>query len=244
VTPNVTTRSITRSAANSNQLNSVETAEVNITHPSRPPQNSRGRQEAKSRPQSNDASRRYPGNSRDRNYQNSDNRTSRRDNSYSKPSSSRNNSWNARCPDSRNRRPDSRDRRPDSRDRRYDSRDNRRTSQYDRNSRNYSRDRSQENRYRENGGRRDQRSQSRETRPFRSSSRSPSPYSKATGDYKKPRPNSEADQSRRKHKMLKELYPRMERGPNCAAHYDPLREKRCSKCLYGGRIHHEFDCRE
>jgi hypothetical protein len=44
--------------------------------------------------------------------------------------------------------------------------------------------------------------------------------------------------------MLKEMYPRMERGRNCAAHYDPMREKRCSKCSYGGKIHHEFDCKE
>jgi hypothetical protein len=81
-------------------------------------------------------------------------------------------------------------------------------------------------------------------RPFRSPSRSPSPYSKAKGDYKKPRPYSEANKSRRKHNMLKDLYPRMERGQNCAAHYDPLREKRCSKCSYGGNIHHEFDFKE
>jgi hypothetical protein len=182
VTPNVTTRSMARSAASSSQLNSIEAAEVNATHQSRPPLNSRGRKEAKPRPQSNDASRRYPSNSRDKNYQNSDSRTSRRDNSYSKPSSSRNNSWNARRPDSRDRRPDSRTRHTDSRDRRYDSRDNRRTSQYDRDSRSYSRGRSWEGRYRYNGGRRGQRSHSREKRPFRSPSRSPSPYSKARGD--------------------------------------------------------------
>jgi hypothetical protein len=92
VTPNVTTRSMARNAVSSSQLSSIETAEVNATYPNRPPLNSRGCQEAKPRPQSNDASRRYPSNSRYRNYQNSDNRTSRRDNSYSRPSSSRNNS--------------------------------------------------------------------------------------------------------------------------------------------------------
>jgi hypothetical protein len=86
VTPNVTTRSMARSAASNSQLNSIEAAEVNATHQSRPPLNSRGRQEAKPRSQSNAVSRRYPSNSRDKTYQNSDNRTSRRDNSYSRPS--------------------------------------------------------------------------------------------------------------------------------------------------------------
>jgi hypothetical protein len=244
VTPNVTTRSMARSAASNSQLNSIETAEVNATHQSRPPQNSRGRSEDRPRPQATDANRRYPSNSRDRNYQNSDSRTSRRDPSYSRPSSSRNNSWSSRRQDSRDRRPDSRGRHPDNRDSHYDSRENRRSSRNDRDSRSYSRGRSQEDRYRDNGGRRGRRSYSREKRPFRSPSRSPSPFSKATGEHRRTQPSSVADEARRKHKWLKEMYPRMERGRNCAAHYDPMREKRYSKCSYGGRIHHEFDCRE
>jgi hypothetical protein len=81
-------------------------------------------------------------------------------------------------------------------------------------------------------------------KPFRSPSRSLSPYSRAKGDYKKPRPYSEANESKRQHNALKELYPRMERGRNCATHYNPLKEKCCSKCSYGGNIHHEFDCKE
>jgi hypothetical protein len=58
-TPNVTTRSMARNAASNSQLNSIETAEINTTYPQRdnhPPQNGRGRQEAKPRSQSRDNS--------------------------------------------------------------------------------------------------------------------------------------------------------------------------------------------
>jgi hypothetical protein len=59
-TPNVTTRSMARSAASSNQLNSIETAELNATHQSRPPLNSRGRSEDKQRPQNQGRQQKVP----------------------------------------------------------------------------------------------------------------------------------------------------------------------------------------
>jgi hypothetical protein len=58
VTPNVTTRSMAKSAASNSQLNSMEAAEINATHLSHPPLNSQGHQEARPRPQSSDVNRR------------------------------------------------------------------------------------------------------------------------------------------------------------------------------------------
>jgi hypothetical protein len=68
--------------------------------------------------------------------------------------------------------------------------------------------------YRDNQGR-ISRPQSRETRPMRSQSRSPSPYSRSNDQrIRRLRSPREADKPRLKHNTLKELYPRM-RLQNC-----------------------------